>query len=212
MTLLESPSEAEWTARLLESWQESGGQALAQRGAFHAVLAGGTTPLPFYRALARLSWPWSATQLFIGDERCVPPDHKDCHFRAIHTAFYPIKPNLHRWRTELGDYARAALEYEHLLKRETGDPPRPDLVVLNLAGDSPFGFYAEGPRATTLLDAPQLRGKRLAVTLPVIQHARSVWILSRGTALAAQARALASGTPSAVACEAAPPVIHHCLA
>jgi 6-phosphogluconolactonase len=224
MILHASATEEAWLKDLCAAWQETGGQALARRGAFHAMLPDDTTPIPFYRALARLDWPWSATHLYIGEERCVPPDHKDCNYRAIYTAFYPVKPKLHRWKTELGDYARAALDYDHLLKRETGDPPRLDLVILGLRTDgNTTPLFPQSPaldkeqRSAVLIDVPSLRSRYLTLTYPVLCRARAVWFLTRGKEKTALVHALATGqapdVPAArVHCETSTPIIHHCEA
>jgi 6-phosphogluconolactonase len=224
MILHASATEEIWLRDLCAAWQETGGQALARRGAFHVMLPGDTTPIPFYRALARLDWPWSATHLYIGEERCVPPDHKDCNYRAIYTAFYPVKPKLHRWKTEFGDYARAALDYDHLLKRETGDPPRLDLVILGLRPDGHTSpLFPRSPaldkeqRSAVLHEIPSLRSRYLTLTYPVLCRARAVWFLTRGKEKTALVHALATGqapdVPAArVHCETSTPIIHHCEA
>jgi len=49
--------------------------AIAARGAFHLVLAGGTTPLALYRALARQQAGDVRWHVWYGDERCLPVDH-----------------------------------------------------------------------------------------------------------------------------------------
>jgi 6-phosphogluconolactonase len=217
------PSEPAWIDALMEGWEAIGGEALAARGTFHVALSGGSTPATFYRALARSKWPWSATQLYIGDERCVSPDHKDSNFKMIYEAFYPVKPNLHRWKTELGDYARAALDYEHLIKRETGDPPRFDLVLLGIGEDGHTASLFPGTtglkeetRMVVLNPVPQLKTKRLTFTYPALRRARRIWFLSRGNSKRPYVDKMAAGQGASfpaggVVCDTAPPVIHHCL-
>ena len=41
------------------------------------ALAGGSTPRALYERLATAPCPWAHTEVFFGDERCVPPDHPD---------------------------------------------------------------------------------------------------------------------------------------
>lgn len=222
MTLHVTETETAWLGGLLEAWEAVGGDALARRGAFHVGLCGGSTPAVFYKALARSKWPWSATQLYIGDERCVPPNHRDSNYRMIYEAFYPVKPVLHRWKTELGDYARAATDYEHLIKRETGDPPRFDLLLLGIGDDGHTASLFPGSpalneetRSIVLTEIPRLKSKRLTITLPVIRRARVVWFLSRGAKKWPWVEKMAAGQgadfPAGRAtCDAAPPIIHHC--
>ena len=56
-------------------------QAVRERGAFYVALAGGTTPLSCYRLLSAplisSRVDWEKTQVFFGDERCVPEGHPD---------------------------------------------------------------------------------------------------------------------------------------
>jgi 6-phosphogluconolactonase len=52
-------------------------QAIRQRGAFHIVLAGGTTPRKVYGLLRKTDTNWAAWHIYFGDERCLPPDHTE---------------------------------------------------------------------------------------------------------------------------------------
>ena len=45
------------------------------------ALAGGSTPRRLYERLARYYYPWSETEVFFGDERCVPPNHPASNYR-----------------------------------------------------------------------------------------------------------------------------------
>ena len=52
-------------------------QAIAERGTFKLVLAGGSTPEKVYRLLAEADADWSKWTIYYGDERCLPTDHAD---------------------------------------------------------------------------------------------------------------------------------------
>jgi len=56
---------------------ESAEQAIAERGIFKLVLAGGSTPEKVYRLLAKADADWSKWTIYYGDERCLPADHAD---------------------------------------------------------------------------------------------------------------------------------------
>ncbi|MDX6767213.1 MAG: 6-phosphogluconolactonase [Candidatus Methylacidiphilales bacterium] len=224
MILREYPDESSWLETLLLEWRALGGEAVARRGAFQVALCGGSTPGAFYRALARSDWPWSATHLFIGDERCVGPEHKDSNYRMIFESLYPKKPVLHRWKTEMRDYASAALDYEHLIKRETGDPPKFDLILLGVGDDGHTASLFPGTtaleesiRPVVVHEVPQLKAKRLTFTYPAFKRARAVWFLTRGTRKKTWVDRMAAGEASAfpaarVHCDLTEPVIHHCAA
>ena len=55
----------------------SANKAIAKRGQFSIVLAGGNTPRAVYRLLRDLPMDWSKWHIYHGDERCLPPDHED---------------------------------------------------------------------------------------------------------------------------------------
>src|SRR6056297_2501257 len=61
--------------------------AAQSQGAGRVALAGGSTPVPVYKALAspslRKAIPWERVHLFWGDERCVPPDHDQSNYRMV---------------------------------------------------------------------------------------------------------------------------------
>ena len=51
--------------------------AIADRGRFKLVLAGGSTPEKVYRLLSKADCDWSKWHVYFGDERCLPADHAD---------------------------------------------------------------------------------------------------------------------------------------
>jgi 6-phosphogluconolactonase len=51
--------------------------AIAERGNFKLVLAGGSTPEKVYRLLADSNADWANWTIYYGDERCLPADHQD---------------------------------------------------------------------------------------------------------------------------------------
>lgn len=97
-------------------------RAIAERGSAMVSLTGGTTPRRLYAALADVARPWreriawSQVHLFWGDERHVPPDHRDSNYRMADDALVRHVPipssQVHRMRGELADPAVAAREYE----------------------------------------------------------------------------------------------------
>lgn len=51
--------------------------AIAARGKFKLVLAGGSTPEKVYGLLADSNADWANWTIYYGDERCLPADHQD---------------------------------------------------------------------------------------------------------------------------------------
>ena len=48
------------------------------------VVSGGSTPLPFFKALSEHSLPWEKVTVLLADERWVEPDDKDSNLSLIH--------------------------------------------------------------------------------------------------------------------------------
>ena len=74
-------------AALAENLRAHIDEALAQRGRAWLALAGGATPLPVYRELARCAFDWSGVSVVPSDERCVPHAHPACNLDALATNF-----------------------------------------------------------------------------------------------------------------------------
>ena len=60
---------------------ESANSAIAARGRYLIVFAGGTTPKAIYQRLRSASTDWSRWHVYYGDERCLPPGHADRNSR-----------------------------------------------------------------------------------------------------------------------------------
>ena len=59
------------------------GRLRVARYPFRFVLSGGSTPRATYKLLAEMKLDWDCAELFFGDERFVPPDHKDSNYRMV---------------------------------------------------------------------------------------------------------------------------------
>jgi 6-phosphogluconolactonase len=176
--------------------------AIAQRGAFTFVLAGGDTPRRTYELLsADASVDWPKVEFFWGDERPVPPDHPDSNYRMARAALFdPLgidARRIHRMPGERADLDAAALDYEREIARIAGGvpggpPPPLDLVLLGMGADghtaSLFPYTAalsESRRWVVANDVEKLSTHRITITFPVIERARAVLVLVTGAAKAA---------------------------
>jgi 6-phosphogluconolactonase len=189
-----------------------GAACMRARGSFSVALAGGETPRTFYSLLGRSQPPpefrWERVQLFFGDERAVAPDDALANYRMVREAlFEPLAlnaGNIHRMEGEGTDLDEAARRYEEELADTLGAelggaPPRLDLVLLGMGGDGhTASLFAgsdaldEARRWVVATRVGTLESWRLTLTLPVINAARSVWIMVTGGAKAtmlARARA-----------------------
>ena len=181
-------------------------QAVRDRGAFYVALSGGATPLSCYRLLSAplisSRVDWEKTQVFFGDERCVPEGHADRNDDAAAAAFLnhvslPGK-NIHRVPAMERDGAE---RYESEIRgafsifSPSSDKgiPRFDLVLLGMGADghtaSLFPGRASLDEAQRLVlrvdDAPKPPPCRVTFTLPLVNAARHVALLVTGKEKAA---------------------------
>ncbi|HET6577081.1 MAG TPA: 6-phosphogluconolactonase [Gemmatimonadales bacterium] len=177
-------------------------EAIAARGRFRLVLAGGDTPRQTYEVLtgpefvARVDWP--RVEFFWGDERCVPPDDPRSNYRMARESLLdrvPIVPeNVHRIRGE-EDPARAALEYEERLGGLL-----PDLVLLGLGVDGHTASLFPGLAAVRERDrrvvaeyVGTVEAWRVTMTPPLLNSARAVAFLVSGAGKAGPLRQVLQG-------------------
>ncbi|HEY0613470.1 MAG TPA: 6-phosphogluconolactonase, partial [Candidatus Elarobacter sp.] len=179
----------------------------ARRDVVDIALAGGSTPRAINALLAaaprRDEVDWSRVVFWFGDERCVPPDNKDSNYRMNReTLLDPLgidPAQVHRMRGE-DDPSAAAADYDAVLRRELGEHPRLDLVLL---GMGPEGHTASlFPGTVRAIDkdkwcvahyVPQLDRWRMTLTPRAINAARNVAITAGGPEKADALHAVLNG-------------------
>lgn len=180
-----------------------GQRAISAQGHFRVGLSGGSTPEALYRLLAhqplRHQLEWSRVDFFFGDERCVPPDHRESNFHmANESLFRPLgihPDHIQRIEGELDDPEYAAGRYEAVIRKQFGIPipsvPRFDLILLGLGEDGHTASLFPGTRAVqerTRLVVPSTSPKgirqRITFTTPLINGAETVLFLVSGAAKA----------------------------
>ncbi len=189
--------EAAVVALLLRAAQE----AIAQRGAFHLVLAGGGTPQRVHRALRLADADWSRWHIWFGDERCLPPRHPERNSRMAadawldHVAIPPRQ--VHAIPAELG-----ATEAAAAYARTLAGVAEFDLVVLGLGEDGhtaslfPGHDWGEGDAAADVLavfDAPKPPPQRVSLSARRLGMARQVVFLAVGESKSAALAAWRDG-------------------
>ncbi|GAO02397.1 6-phosphogluconolactonase [Anaeromyxobacter sp. PSR-1] len=221
-TLVRAADPAGLARAAAEEVARRAGEAVAARGRFAVALAGGSTPRALYEVLAdpAAPWrgrvPWARTEVWFGDERCVPPDHPDSNYRMAREALLDrVAPAaVHRIEGERPP-AEAAARYEAALRRDAepdGAPPRLDLVLLGLGADGHTASLFPGSPA---LDerarwvaapfVPAVGAHRVTLTLPVLERARAIAFLVSGAGKrAALGRLLAAGPPAIPAARVRP--------
>jgi len=191
---------AEATRRVLAASRT----AIAERGVFRIVLAGGHTPMQAYRMLAETDTDWTDWQIYFGDERCLPPDHAERNSLAAAQAWLdrvamPVE-NVHPIPAELGAEA-AAEAYSPLVS--TALPF--DLVILGLGADGHTAslFPGQVHPATELVlpvhGAPKPPPDRVSLSAGALSNAREILILVTGAGKRSAVTAWEAGEPLPVA-------------
>ena len=173
---------------------------------YSIALAGGSTPKALYELLAtppyksRIDWPGVA--VFFGDERTVPPDHKDSNYRMANEALLSKVPipgdNVYRMAGEL-EPNEAAKDYGQMLKEKFGEGGL-DIFLLGMGDD---GHTASLFPETEALDetkhrcvanfVPKLSTWRLTLTAPFINRASEVVLLVAGASKAGRLQEVLEG-------------------
>ncbi|MDF7664483.1 6-phosphogluconolactonase [Bifidobacterium sp. ESL0763] len=86
--------------------------------------------------------------------------------------------------------AKAAADYERTLRRELGDEPVMDLLVLGMGPDGHFGSLFPGHSGIDIIDpahlvtgvthSPKMPPLRLSMTAPMLGRSRRTWMLTCG--------------------------------
>lgn len=180
----DTPSLAEAVA---QRWLVLAEAAIQQHGRFSVALSGGRTPRALYELLASPAWrdrlPWAQTELYLGDERCVPADHIDSNARMVHEALFdrlPQPPLFFPMVTHPDQPAHDAAHYGSLLRERLAEDgvPRFDLVLLGMGADGHFASLFPGTMALEDLEG---------LVLPVWVEKLQAWRLSLGRRVIAHA-------------------------
>jgi 6-phosphogluconolactonase len=150
-------------------------RAIAARGAFSIVLAGGNTPRNIYRALCDADTDWSAWHVYFGDERCLPADDPERNSHMARSAWLDHvaipSQQIHPIPGELGPET-AADSYA----RELAEVGEFDLVLLGLGEDGhtaslfPGGAWEHAKTNLPCAGACPARDKRVRVQGTLLQN------------------------------------------
>ncbi|RJX30738.1 MAG: 6-phosphogluconolactonase [Oxalobacter sp.] len=171
-------------------------KAVALRGRFLVLLAGGETPRHTYELLGRQPYrssvPWSAVHFFWGDDRCVPLRDARSNFTMARHAILDHLPiqreQLHPIYCIGATPQKAAAEYELGLKGFfAGAQPVFDLALLGLGEDGHTASLLPGSsslqeakRWTAVSKRPEEKFSRVTLTVPVLNQARRIVFLVSG--------------------------------
>lgn len=162
--------------------------ALAARGVFHLVLAGGSTPRALYRELAARQAGDARWQIWYGDERCLPPDDPERNSVMAESAWLAGSAIPAQNRCPIAaerGAVEAAADYGERLKHV----PDFDLVLLGMGEDGhtaslfpghDWGEDSGSPAALAVADAPKPPPERVSLSAARLRRSQHVWLLMTG--------------------------------
>lgn len=164
---------------------QSANEAIAKRGKFSIVLAGGNTPRAVYRLLRDLPMDWPKWHIYHGDERCLPPDHEDRNSLMVEQVwldYVNIPTNqVHDIPAELGPVS-GAKAYAEVLK----DIATFDLVLLGLGEDGhtaslfPNHTVDNSADAVPVFNSPKPPSERVSISQNRLNNSHEVIFLVTG--------------------------------
>ena len=160
-------------------------EAIAQRGAFHLVLAGGTTPIRTYELLAQSESDWEHWHIYFGDERCLPPSNPERNSQmaalALTSKVAIPTEQIHPIPAELGAEAGAE-QYSHTVAKAMPF----DLVLLGMGEDGhtaslfPEQSQPENSLAVPVFNAPKPPPERVSLNYLTLNNCRTLLYLIAG--------------------------------
>ena len=167
--------------RILEAAKD----AIASRGRFSIVLAGGSTPKSVYALLKNAQADWAHWHVYHNDDRCLPVDNSERNSLMARTTWLnhvAIPANqIHDIPAELGNI-EGAKAYAQTL----AGVPEFDLVLLGLGEDGhtaslfPNQAVDNSADAVPVFDAPKPPADRITVSQQRLSNTREVIFLVTG--------------------------------
>jgi 6-phosphogluconolactonase len=159
--------------------------AIDARNDFSIAVAGGSVAELLLPASARVAIDWPHVDVFWCDERAVPPDHPDSNYGAAMDLLFAGPPasaaTLHRMPADAPDLDTAARAYEATLRQKLAGAPL-DLVLIGAGPDGHICSLFPGHQAleergrwvVAIHDSPKPPPRRLTLTFPVLEAARTL--------------------------------------
>ena len=171
---------------VLEQILQSAEQAIAERGCFKIVLAGGSTPEKIYQQLVNAKTDWSKWMIYYGDERCLPADDKDRNSIMASNALLAKAgipaANVFTMQTELGA-VKAAEKYRVAI----ADVDQFDLVLLGMGEDGhtaslfPGQIHDQQETVHEVYNSPKPPSDRISLSAKTLANTRQLFFIVTGT-------------------------------
>ena len=181
--------------------------AISERGRATVAFSGGTTPWAMLRVLSTAKVAWELVDVFQVDERVAPAgdaDRNSTHIESTLVRLAPVpKRRWHPIPVEEPDPAGAARRYERALRQSDGAAAGVlDVVHLGLGDDGHTASLVPGDPVLGVTDrlvAPTgiyAGHRRVTLTYPAINAARSIVWLTAGAGKGEMLRRLVAGDPT----------------
>ena len=182
-------------------------RAIAARGRFSLALSGGSTPWQMLGHLEPGDLPWERVDIFQVDERVAPAGSDErnlTHLQRSLVARVPIPMGqVHAMPVNAEELESAARDYATLLSARTGDPATLDVVHLGMGSDGHTASLVPGDAVLDVdstdvaLTATDYQGRRrMTLTFPALDRARTILWLLTGAGKAEMLRRLRDGDES----------------
>ena len=164
---------------------DAANEAIANRGRFSIVLAGGSTPKSVYALLKDAKAEWANWHIYHNDDRCLPVDNPERNSLMARTTWLnhvSIPANqIHDIPAELGN-----IEGAKAYAKTLAGVPEFDLVLLGLGEDGhtaslfPNHPVDNSSDAVPVFDAPKPPADRITVSQQRLSNTREVIFLVTG--------------------------------
>jgi len=175
-------------------------KAIAERGVFRIVLAGGTTPCLTYEYLAQAHANWAMWHIYFGDERCLPPgdeQRNDTLAMRVWLNQVPIPARqIYTIPAEQGPQVGA-----QLYAAEIASVLPFDLILLGMGEDGhtaslfPNQLYSREALTLAVNQAPKPPPQRVSLTPYALNQCRELLFLVTGRSKQTAVRDWLAGKP-----------------
>lgn len=182
------PDADELVPALADALLAEAAAAIAERGVFHLVLAGGTTPRALYRALAERDAGDARWMVWYGDERCLPADDAERN-SVMAEAAWLADSRIPAGNRRPIPAERGALEAAALYADWLAGVPDFDMVLLGMGEDGhtaslfpgmEWGMAADSPDVLAVHHAPKPPPERVSLSAARLNRSRRVWFVITG--------------------------------
>ncbi|GAB5413002.1 MAG: 6-phosphogluconolactonase [Congregibacter sp.] len=160
-------------------------EALNARGCASLVVSGGSTPVPFFRALSRQILDWSAVSVSLADDRWVASNHEDSNERLVRETLLCNEASAARFVSLVTD-AENPEEALEAVSARLDDFTTFDVVILGMGADGHTASLFPGSEALAngldlhsgqscvAVTPPAAKHRRISLTLPRLMDTRKL--------------------------------------